>query len=76
MLTEQRIYDIMVANGYTWRIDDQLVTPTVQQVRQHIDKMKSMLDDGDQIASGRMIVARTNDTYDIFVLIGEENDNG
>lgn len=77
MSIEREISDLFMAKGYTWRmVDGENFIPAPDQVREHLDKMKSMLDDGDQIASGRMIVARTNDTYDIFVLIGEENDNG
>lgn len=72
MPVENDAHKVLTDRGYTWIIDGEDRTPTPTEIRSHLDRMKNELEDGDTIVSGRFIVIRTNDIYDVFVMLAEE----
>lgn len=64
--------------GYQWRINDELQTPSATDIRQTLDKAKTMLyaesneSSVPQLEVGRLIIQRNKDFFDIYLLIGSE----
>lgn len=74
---EEELESYFLVKDYRWRIDGVLRFPNAEDIRLTIDEAKRRLYDEEpetQLEVGRLIIRkRSQDLYDIFVMIGEED---
>lgn len=77
MTVADEIHEIFKAKGYRWKIDGELRNPTLQDVKDTLDRMAEVLydeEDGTQLEVGRLIAKRHRTGMDVYILIGEKDD--
>lgn len=74
---EEELESYFLVKDYRWRIDGVLRFPNAEDIRLAIDEAKRRLYDEEpetQLEVGRLIIKkRSQDLYDVFVMIGEED---
>ena len=77
MGVEEELESYFLVKDYRWRIGNVLIHPTAEDIREAIDRAKTMLydePDETQLEVGRLIIKkRSQELYDVFVMIGEED---
>jgi hypothetical protein len=72
----EEIHEIFTRHGYQWKIDGELRSPTVEDIKDTLDRMADVLydeEDGAQLEVGRLIAKRHRTGIVVYILIGEEN---
>ena len=77
MSLQDNLKVIFDQNGYTWRINGELQSPTADDIQKTIDKAVQVLSKEDATAStpqleiGGLIIQLNDGHYDVYVHIGE-----
>lgn len=75
---ENELALIFSDHQYTWMISDQLRIPNAKDIRMAIDEAKDVLEKESDaymtIEVGRLIIKKTPGHFDIYVLIGDDNE--
>lgn len=81
-MIENEIVKFMREHGYKWKINDQLVIPSVTDVKMLLDRFRSALfaedstDDATIImTTGRLIVKRDGNHMDVYIYLGDANEH-
>lgn len=70
----KELVDEFVDRGYTWRIGGILRPPSVEDMKQALDRADAMLKDGEQMEMGRLVITKIGDHMDVYLLIGDYHD--
>jgi hypothetical protein len=80
MIHDELIEDLVSqfeAKDFRYRINDELVVPTKDDLSRILADMKSLLGpepDGAQISVGRLIMKKADGHHDVYLFIGEYNE--
>lgn len=68
------LHDIMVNRNYQWSINGVLVSPSLDDVKDALDRIKERLDKepvGTALEVGRLRVQKTDDGLETYIYIGD-----
>lgn len=71
------IHSIFVRHGYQWTINGTLTTPSVEDIKDLLDKLGAIMDDdptATTIETGRLLVRTNNEHRDVYVHVGDYNE--
>jgi hypothetical protein len=78
MLTEDelaKIFTFFQLKGYTWKVDEERVQPSLEQIRDMVNRLIKTADDEAQdslsVSAGRLLVHKADGYYDVFIHAGE-----
>lgn len=81
MSLAQKIADVFSENGWVWKYKDGDKVPPVEDVKMVLDRLRDDLVDYEgegeqpQIEMGRLIMKKREGHYDVFVWLGEHDEN-
>lgn len=67
----RQLVDEFVDRGYTWRIGGILRPPSVEDMTTALDRADAILQDGEQMEMGRLVISKTGDHLDVYLYQGD-----